>query len=144
MLLGIDPEQQARAASQVRIMFASGKSRIDVQVWLEEFGFTPVLHHVSDGWMVAKDDGEVAIPVTAPPTEVAGIPVTSFDDLEQGSGGLPPTDGLRFALASGARVIVRPSGTEPKVKLYGEGMAIDPGPALDELAALLTPELTPS
>lgn len=39
--IGIDPEQQARAASQVRIMFASGKSRIDVQVWLEEFGITP-------------------------------------------------------------------------------------------------------
>ena len=33
---------------------------------------------------------------------------------------LPPTDGLRFTLADRARVIVRPSGTEPKVKCYLE------------------------
>jgi phosphomannomutase len=58
-----------------------------------------------------------------PPTEVAGIEVTSFEDLEQGAGGLPPTDGLRFGLASGARIIVRPSGTEPKVKCYLQSIA---------------------
>ena len=55
---------------------------------------------------------------TTPPTSVAGVPVTSFEDLEEGADGLPPTDGLRFTLASGARIIVRPSGTEPKVKCY--------------------------
>jgi phosphomannomutase len=41
-------------------------------------------------------------------------------DLSTGSAGLPPTEGLRFALADLARVIVRPSGTEPKVKCYLE------------------------
>ena len=55
---------------------------------------------------------------TTPPASVAGVPVASFDDLEEGADGLPPTDGLRFTLASGARIIVRPSGTEPKVKCY--------------------------
>lgn len=55
---------------------------------------------------------------TTPPTSVAGVPVASFEDLEEGADGLPPTDGLRFTLASGARIIVRPSGTEPKVKCY--------------------------
>jgi phosphomannomutase len=54
----------------------------------------------------------------APPTSVAGLAVTSFQDLEEGSESLPPTDGLRFDLDSGARIIVRPSGTEPKVKCY--------------------------
>jgi phosphomannomutase len=53
-----------------------------------------------------------------PPTSVAGIAVTSFQDLELGSMAVPPTDGLRFGLQSGARIIVRPSGTEPKVKCY--------------------------
>ncbi len=53
-----------------------------------------------------------------PPTTVAGTAVASFEDLEQGAPGLPPTDGLRIVLASGARIIVRPSGTEPKVKCY--------------------------
>ncbi|GAA2528565.1 phospho-sugar mutase [Streptomyces levis] len=54
-----------------------------------------------------------------PPTELAGLPVTRTDDLTQGTDTLPPTDGLRYTL-EGARVIVRPSGTEPKLKCYLE------------------------
>ncbi|WP_433227705.1 phospho-sugar mutase [Actinomadura formosensis] len=56
----------------------------------------------------------------APPRELAGRSVESFDDLSQGAGGLPPTNGLRFRLAGGARVVIRPSGTEPKLKCYLE------------------------
>ena len=55
-----------------------------------------------------------------PPTEVAGVSVSRFDDLSIGSDALPPTDGLRWYLADDSRVIVRPSGTEPKVKVYLE------------------------
>jgi phosphomannomutase len=54
----------------------------------------------------------------SPPATVAGTAVASFEDLAQGAPGLPPTDGLRILLTSGARIIVRPSGTEPKVKCY--------------------------
>ena len=54
-----------------------------------------------------------------PPTEVAGTAVARADDLALGSEALPPTDGLRYHL-EGARVIVRPSGTEPKLKCYLE------------------------
>ncbi|SER38648.1 phosphomannomutase [Streptomyces sp. yr375] len=54
-----------------------------------------------------------------PPTELAGLPVTRAEDLTQGTTELPPTDGLRYTL-DGARVIVRPSGTEPKLKCYLE------------------------
>ena len=43
-----------------------------------------------------------------------------LDDLADGTPDLPPTDGLRFVLADDARVIVRPSGTEPKLKAYLE------------------------
>jgi phosphomannomutase len=55
---------------------------------------------------------------SSPPTTIGGIAVTRTIDLEAGSSDLPPTDGLAFELAGGARVIVRPSGTEPKVKAY--------------------------
>jgi phosphomannomutase len=54
-----------------------------------------------------------------PPTALAGLPVTKSEDLTRGTDGLPPTDGLRYTL-DGARVIVRPSGTEPKLKCYLE------------------------
>ncbi|WP_396449836.1 phospho-sugar mutase [Actinomadura sp.] len=55
-----------------------------------------------------------------PPRELAGRRVESFDDLAHPEDGLPPTDGLRFRLADGARVVIRPSGTEPKLKCYLE------------------------
>jgi phosphomannomutase len=55
-----------------------------------------------------------------PPTTLGGLAVERVDDLAEGSAQLPPTDGLRYSLAHGARVIVRPSGTEPKVKCYLE------------------------
>ncbi|MGX1028499.1 phosphomannomutase [Streptomyces ambofaciens] len=54
-----------------------------------------------------------------PPTILAGLPVTRAEDLTRGTDTLPPTDGLRYTL-DGARVIVRPSGTEPKLKCYLE------------------------
>ncbi|WP_328480050.1 phospho-sugar mutase [Streptomyces sp. NBC_00377] len=54
-----------------------------------------------------------------PPTALAGLAVTRAEDLTRGTDRLPPTDGLRYTL-DGARVIVRPSGTEPKLKCYLE------------------------
>ncbi|MEU9150940.1 phospho-sugar mutase [Streptomyces sp. NPDC048417] len=54
-----------------------------------------------------------------PPTALAGLPVTKAEDLNRGTDRLPPTDGLRYTL-TGARVVVRPSGTEPKLKCYLE------------------------
>ena len=55
-----------------------------------------------------------------PPAEVAGLAVEQFEDLESGVAGLPPTDGVRLRLAESTRVIVRPSGTEAKLKCYLE------------------------
>ena len=57
---------------------------------------------------------------SAPPTEVAGHPIAEIVDLSRGEGGLPPSDVLVFKLAGGRRVIMRPSGTEPKLKSYYE------------------------
>jgi phosphomannomutase len=55
-----------------------------------------------------------------PPASLGGLAVLAVDDLSAGSAELPPTDGLRYHLADGARVVVRPSGTEPKLKCYLE------------------------
>ncbi|WP_327409067.1 phospho-sugar mutase [Streptomyces sp. NBC_01281] len=54
-----------------------------------------------------------------PPTELSGLSITKAEDLSEGTELLPPTDGLRYTL-DGARVVVRPSGTEPKLKCYLE------------------------
>jgi phosphomannomutase len=60
---------------------------------------------------------------SAPATEIGGVPVVHLDDLAEGAGpGLPPTEGLRYLLADATRVIVRPSGTEPKLKVYLEAI----------------------
>ena len=55
---------------------------------------------------------------TSPPSKLGGLDVLQVDDLERPTDGLPPTNGLRFLLADHGRVIVRPSGTEPKIKSY--------------------------
>ncbi len=73
---------------------------------------------------------QVTVPTTAPadvtarlraaaPTFLGGQPVTSVSDLTGGKGGLPSADVLIYRLA-GARVVIRPSGTEPKIKAYLE------------------------
>ena len=55
-----------------------------------------------------------------PPVRIGGRAVLAADDLLSGGGGLPPTDALRYRLAEHARVVVRPSGTEPTLKVYLE------------------------
>ncbi len=52
------------------------------------------------------------------PAEIAGLKVLDFLDYQQGVGGLPSANVLQFDLEKGNKVIVRPSGTEPKVKVY--------------------------
>ncbi len=57
---------------------------------------------------------------TTPPSSLGGFDVVQIDDLSPGSDALPPTDALRYRLDEGGRVVVRPSGTEPKLKCYLE------------------------
>ena len=57
---------------------------------------------------------------TTRPTSLGGLAVEQVDDLSLGSPDVPPTNGLRFTLADQGRVVVRPSGTEPKIKCYLE------------------------
>ncbi|MCJ1677765.1 phospho-sugar mutase [Streptomyces sp. APSN-46.1] len=83
--------------------------------------------HATDQLSVRVSDLSVIASAMArlraePPTSLAGLRVTSAEDLSVGSATLPPTDGLRYYLDGDykARVIVRPSGTEPKLKCYLE------------------------
>lgn len=66
---------------------------------------------------------------TNPPTEIAGIPVIKFDDYKASTSKniasgeiseitLPKSNVLAFFLEGDSKVIVRPSGTEPKIKTY--------------------------
>ena len=90
--------------------------------------------HVTIDKSVRMDPIEAAAAVerlqAAPPGEIGGarvIEVASF----------PEADLLRFDLAGGIRVQIRPSGTEPKVKIYGEAIDADPAPYVDALIALI-------
>lgn len=69
-----------------------------------------------------------------PPTHLGSVAVRAIDDFANGFGGFPPSDILRIHLADGSRVIVRPSGTEPKVKVYLDASSTE-GTAEERLAA---------
>ena len=56
----------------------------------------------------------------APPTSLGGRAVVGPVDLRQGWRDVAPLDGVLWPLEGGGRVLVRPSGTEPKVKAYLE------------------------
>ena len=64
-----------------------------------------------------------------PPGEVAGRQVLEVEDLLAGTR-LPPSDVLIWTL-DGARLVVRPSGTEPKLKVYAEAVV----PVTDDVAS---------
>ncbi|MFM1992279.1 MAG: hypothetical protein RL600_107 [Actinomycetota bacterium] len=70
-----------------------------------------------------------------PPVMIDGVEA-KFTDLSIGTDKLGPTDGLRFDLADGRRVIVRPSGTEPKLKCYLQAVGESIETATASLASL--------
>ena len=93
--------------------------------------------HATDAFSVRVADLALIAPVMArlreqPPEALGGVAVAQVADLSEGWQGLPPTEGLRFLLEDGTRVIVRPSGTEPKLKVYLEAVVPVEGP--DHLA----------
>lgn len=97
--------------------------------------------HVTDAFSVRVDDLAVIGTImqrlrSTPPTAIGGHDVVQADDLAQGSPSLPPTEGLRYHLADRTRIIVRPSGTEPKLKIYLEAIAETVDVAREALAAV--------
>ena len=76
-----------------------------------------------------------------PPAALGGQPVLASADLSAGSAGLPPADLLRYEL-DGARVVIRPSGTEPKIKAYLE-VTEPPGRPLAQARASAAARMIP-
>lgn len=111
---------------------AQGRTLVDA---LDDLARTHGLHLTDQVSARFADLADIAATVRrlreAPPQRIAGVPVTSVVDLAAGTdddrGGLPPTEGLRLFTSDGTRVVVRPSGTEPKVKCYLE--VVEPVPA---------------
>ncbi|HUF99749.1 MAG TPA: phospho-sugar mutase [Ilumatobacter sp.] len=90
-------------------------------------------HQMADA-SVRMAPAEAAVRVAelraTPPGEIGGREVLTVQEY-------PEASLLRFELAGGVRVQVRPSGTEPKVKIYGEAIDADPKPFVAALAALV-------
>jgi phosphomannomutase len=113
---------------------AQGRTLRDV---LDDIARTHGLHATDQLSVRFNDLAEIPATMArlreSPPTSLGGLAVERVDDLSVGTADLPPTDGLRYVLADHARVIVRPSGTEPKVKCYLE--VIVPVEAASEFGA---------
>ncbi|HEY0891059.1 MAG TPA: phospho-sugar mutase [Nocardioides sp.] len=126
---------------------AAGGSLLDL---LDEIALAHGLHATDQVSVRVTELAEIGAAMArlraAGPTTLGGYDVVGVDDLALGSAELPPTDGLRYRLDGGARVIVRPSGTEPKLKCYlevvipvtggPEGLDAARATAADRLAAL--------
>ncbi|BAJ28804.1 MULTISPECIES: phospho-sugar mutase [Kitasatospora] len=135
---GVRDKDGITAALQIAELAAGlkrdGRTLTDL---LDDLALTHGLH-ATDQLSVRVDDLTVITDAMTtlrdkPPTELAGLTVTRADDLTTGTPDLPPTDGLRYLLAgpavASARVVVRPSGTEPKLKCYLEAVLPVPTPA---------------
>jgi phosphomannomutase len=100
---------------------SEGKTLIDLldEIW-KTYGF-----HATEQISIRVTDIAVISTImnklrANPLLEIAGFKVASMDDLAKPANSLPPTDGLRFTLEQNIRIIIRPSGTEPKIKCYIE------------------------
>jgi len=110
-----------RVAELAAILRSEGRT-LDDQ--LDDIARTYGLHATDQLSVRVTDLSQIADAMArlraAPPSALGGLAVEQVDDLSLGSADLLPTEGLRYRLAEGARVVVRPSGTEPKLKCYLE------------------------
>ncbi len=117
----------AEIAAVARAQGASLQQRLDDLA--DRYG-----HHVTRELSVRMDPvaaaAAVALLASQPPT-------TLLDRQVEAVSNYPEAGLLRLMLAGGVRLQVRPSGTEPKVKLYAEAVGEDPGPYLEALVPLL-------
>ena len=140
------------AAAMFMEMLAYLKSQ-GKTIWqvLDELALVHGLHATDQVSVRVTSSEQVALVMagirSTPPSELGDLKVIRIDDLAKGLGELPKTDAVIIHLAGTdqiqkARVIVRPSGTEPKIKCYlevvvrGEDLAIAQQTADNELKSL--------
>ncbi|MEX5255816.1 phospho-sugar mutase [Kocuria arenosa] len=103
---------------------AQGRTLLDV---LDDLAVAHGLYATDQLSIRVADLGRIPVMAAAlrdaPPAAMGGSEVVEVADLAAPGTGLPPTEGLRLVTADGTRVIVRPSGTEPKLKCYLEVVA---------------------
>ncbi|MFF4097831.1 phospho-sugar mutase [Streptomyces sp. NPDC001903] len=110
-------------AELASVLKEQGRTLTDL---LDDLAMAHGLHHTDQLSVRVEDLSIIASAMAAlraePPVSLAGLRVSSAEDLSRGTATLPPTDGLRYHLDGDykARVICRPSGTEPKLKCYLE------------------------
>ena len=113
-----------------------GKTLLDLLEELGEkyghYGTSQISIRVTDLGIIAKIMSALR---SSTPQELNGLSA-SLTDLAKGANGLPPTDGLRFDLSDGSRVIIRPSGTEPKLKCYLQVVGTSSSEAKEKLESL--------
>jgi phosphomannomutase len=123
------------AAAMFMEMLAHLKSEGQT-IWsvLDELSLSHGLHATDQVSVRVTSNEQVAVTMSAirnnPPSELGGLQVSGIDDLAIGFGDLPKTDAVIIHLSGlaqieKARVIVRPSGTEPKIKCYIEVVVRD-------------------
>jgi phosphomannomutase len=129
----LDKDGITAAVLMAEIAAMAAEERTTLQARLDGIATRYGRHVIADR-SVMMDPAQAAARVRElladPPEELGGakvVDVTSY----------PEADLLRLTLDGGVRVQVRPSGTEPKVKLYGEAIDADPAPYLTALADLL-------
>ena len=132
------------------LAYLKGEGKTLWQV-LDELALTHGLHATDQVSVRVTSSEQVAVTMAgirnSPPMELGGLSVNRVEDLAIGLGELPKTDAVIIHLAGTdqiqkARVIVRPSGTEPKIKCYlevvvrGDDLAIAQQTADNELKSL--------
>ena len=105
---------------------ARGMTLLDaLQALYDEFGFyhNALRSFAFDGESGMKTMRDIMARLRAEPlVEIAGYAVEGVTDYQGGAAGLPKADVLEYRLAGGAKLIIRPSGTEPKIKVYLSAM----------------------
>ena len=136
-----DKDGIGAALAMLRLAVEAGAAGRSVLDRYDELETAHGVHLTSQVTLRTADQAQVMRRLrAAPPSDLGGEPVSSMADLADGAsdrGGLPPADVLIFHLP-GARVVLRPSGTEPKIKCYieiAEPLAGRSLPAAREAAA---------